>query len=242
LSINCEFPPELNDTQLMAYLDDEANPEIARHLEKCSYCRKKAEALDRLQKRLTSQLYRITCPSPTELGEYHLRTLPASQMLIVSQHLRECPHCVREISQLDEFLVELTPPPGLIKSARVLIARLIKKPGTDQDTEGFLGAPAIAGVRGEEEEPFIYQTDGIQIVIDVQEDLEQVGLKTLLGLVTGLETNEFTIQVSQGDQVIATASVDEIGNFIIPHLSPGHYKLILSGPNMELHVQSLPVR
>ena len=68
-----------------------------------------------------------------------------------------------------------------------------------------------------------------------------MGLKTLLGLVTGLESNDFTIQVSQGDQVSATSSVDEIGNFIIPHLSPGHYKLILTGPNMEIHIPSLPV-
>jgi hypothetical protein len=78
-------------------------------------------------------------------------------------------------------------------------------------------------------------------VIEVQDDVEQMGLKTLLGLVTGLETSEFSIQVSQGDSVIATSSIDEIGNFIISHLSPGHYKLILMGPNMEIHVQSLPV-
>ena len=46
--------------------------------------------------------------------------------------------------------------------------------------------------------------------IEVQDDVEQMGLKTLLGLVTGLESNEFTIQVSQGGQAIATTSVDEI--------------------------------
>ena len=244
MSTNCMFPPELDDKQLLTYLDDpEANRETALHLEQCSYCREKAEALDLLQKRMTSRLYRVTCPSPIELGEFHLRMLPASQMLIIRQHLRECPHCAREISRLEEFMIEPDPQPGLIKSARVLIARLIKTPGMDQDSEDFLGAPAFAGLRGEgEDEPFIYQAGNVRVVIEVQEDLEEMGLKTLLGLVTGLETNEFTIQVVHGDQVIATTSVDEIGNFIIPHLSPGHYKLILSGSNMEIHVQSLPVR
>lgn len=243
MSTNCEFPPELDDTQLLAYLDDDkSNPETAHHLEKCSYCRKKAAALDRLQKRMTSQLYRVTCPTPSDLGEYHLRMLPASQMLVLGQHLRECPHCAREIAQLEEFMSEPAPQPSLLKSVNILIARLVKRPGTDQDTDGFLGVPAFAGLRGEgEEEPFIYQAGDVRIVIEVQEDLEQMGLKTLLGLVTGLETNEFMIQVSQGDKVIATSSVDEIGNFIIPHLYPGNYKLILSGSNMEIHVQSLPV-
>jgi hypothetical protein len=78
-------------------------------------------------------------------------------------------------------------------------------------------------------------------VIEIQDDVEQMGLKTLLGLVTGLESNGFTIQMSQQDQVIATTLVDEIGNFAIHHLSPGHYKLILSSPSVEIHVQSLPV-
>ena len=244
MSTNCMFPPELDDKQLLTYLDDpEANRETALHLEKCSYCREKAEALDLLQKRMTSQLYRITCPSPTELGEYHLRMLPSSQMLILGQHLRECPHCAREISYLEEFMNEPDPQSGLIKSARVLLAKLIKTPRMDQDSEDFLGTPAFAGLRGEgEDEPFIYQAGNVRVVIEVQDDVEQMGLKTLLGLVTGLETNEFTIQVSQGDKAIATSSVDEIGNFVIPHLSPGTYKLILSDPNMEIHVQSLPVR
>ena len=244
MSTNCVFPPELDDKQLLAYLDDpKANRETALHLEKCSHCREKAEALDRLQKRMTSRLYRITCPSPIELGEYHLQMLPDPQKMVITQHLRECPHCAREVAELEEFMAEPAPQPGLLESARVLIARLIKTPGMEQDSEDFLGAPAFAGLRGEgEDEPFIYQAGNVRVVIEVQEDLEQMGLKTLLGLVTGLETNEFTIQVSHGDQVIATASVDEIGNFIIPHLSRGQYKLILSGPNMEIHVQSLPVR
>jgi len=241
LSKECVSPPELDDKHLLIYLDGEADRETAFHLQRCLYCRERAEALDRFQKSLTSRVYRATCPPPVELGQYHLRMLRAPQMLIVAQHVRECPHCAREVAQLEGFLSDLTPQPGLFEPVKVLIARLFSGTEPGQGSDGSLLDPAFAGLRGEGEEPFIYQAENVRIVIEVQDDVEQMGLKTLLGLVTGLEKNEFTIQVSQGDEVIAATSVDEIGNFIISHLSPGHYKLILSGPNMEIHVQSLPV-
>jgi hypothetical protein len=176
-----------------------------------------------------------------ELGDYHLGLLPASQVLVIAQHVRECPLCRREVAELEEFLTELDSKPSFLGSIKTLIASLVSGPGTDQDHQDLTSTPAFGGLRGEGEEPFIYQAGQVRIVIEVQDDVEQMGLKTLLGLVTGLETNEFTIQVSQRDNMIATTSVDEIGNFIISHLSPGHYKLILVGPNMEIHIQSLPV-
>ena len=127
MSKTCVFPPELDEKQLLLYLDGEANKEILSHLERCDYCREKAETLDRLQKRLTTRLYRLTCPPPIELGEYHLRMLPASQMLVVAKHLRECPHCTQEIAHLAGFLSDLAPAPAdsLLGKAKVLIARLV---------------------------------------------------------------------------------------------------------------------
>jgi hypothetical protein len=175
-----------------------------------------------------------------ELGDYHLGNLPDSQELVIARHLRECVLCRREVAYLEEYLKEPSRPSGLLMSVKVLVARLLGG-GSEQEQDISSPSPAFAGLRGEGDEPFIYQADNIRIMIEVQEDAEQMGLKTLLGLVTGLETNDFTIKVSQGDQLIATTSVDEIGNFIISHLSPGYYKLILIGPNMEIHVQSLPV-
>ena len=239
----CISPPELTDEQLLAYLDHpEANQEIGHHLKRCAHCQEKAESLERFQKTIATQLYRIDCPPSLELGEYHLHMLPPSRMLVISQHVRECPHCAREVAELETYLMEPALQTSLRKQVEVLIARLLGGKDGDPEGEEFSSAPAFAGVRGDGDEPFIYQAGQVRIVIEVQDDVEQMGLKTLLGLVIGLESNEFTIQVSQGDNVIATTSVDEIGNFIISHLSPGHYKLILSGPNMEIRVQSLPVQ
>jgi hypothetical protein len=175
-----------------------------------------------------------------ELGDYHLGYLPDPQELVIARHLRECLLCSREVAELKEYMIEPAQQTSLLTPAKVLIARLLGGKETDQEQE-LSSVPSFAGLRGESEEPFIYQAGNIRIVMEVQDDVEQMGFKTLLGLVTGLETNEFTIQVSRGDQEIASTSVDEIGNFIISHLAPSHYKLILSGPNIEIHIPSLPV-
>jgi hypothetical protein len=242
LSTNCVFPPELDDKQLLAFLDDpKANRETALHLEKCSHCREKAEALDRLQKRMTSRLYRITCPSPIELGEYHLQMLPDPQRMVIGQHLRECPHCAREISELEEFMNDLAPQSGLLKSVKALIARLVSGQEGGEDFVGSTQVPAFMGLRGEGEEPFIYQANGIQIVIEVLDDVEHPGRKTLLGLITGLKPNGFMIEAYQGGKVVATTLVDEIGNFILGNFLPGSYELILRGSDTEIHIQSFIV-
>ena len=239
--MKCITSPALDDTQIISYIEGEADDAVMAHIRECPFCSERANRWTLLQNRLRKQLYRVNCPTPMELGDFHLGLLPASQALVVAQHVRECPLCRREVAGLEEFLTELSPRPGFLEPIKVMIASLVSGMGTDQDHPDFASAPTFGGLRGEGEEPFIYQSGQVRIVIEVQDDVEHMGLKTLLGLVTGLETNEFTIQVSQGDQVIATTSVDEIGNFIIPHLSPGHYKLIIAGPNMEIHVQSLPV-
>ena len=239
--MKCISSPELDSGQIVSYVDGEANDSVVAHIKQCTYCSERANRLTLLQNSLRKQLYRSTCPTPMELGDYHLGLLPAPQVLVVAQHLRECPLCRREMAELEEYLMEPSPQTSLPDLVRVIIARLLGGREVDQEQEEFSSAPAFAGLRGEGEEPFIYQAGDVRIVIEVQDDVEQMGLKSLLGLVTGLESNEFTIQVGQGDQLIATTSVDEIGNFLISHLAPGHYKLILTGPNMEIHIQSLPV-
>jgi hypothetical protein len=240
--MKCITSPMLDDTQILRYVEGEADDAIVAHIQNCPYCAERASQMALFQNRLRARLYRSTCPSSMELGDYHLGLLPKPQELVIAQHVRECPLCRREVAELKNFMDDTTLEVGLLGAAQVLIARLIGGEDMGQESTELTSAPSFGGLRGGEgEEPFIYQAGNVRIVIEVQDDVEQMGLKTLLGLVTGLETNEFTIQVSRGDQVIATTSVDEIGNFIIPHLAPSHYKLILTGPNMEIHIPSLPV-
>jgi hypothetical protein len=243
----CVSPPELNDRELLTYIDGEADQQVVAHLERCSHCRQKAHRLARLQDRLTARLYRFTCPSPVELGEYHVGVLPRDQAAGVARHLAECPHCTREVTQLKDYLAELAPALGpsplerIKERARVLVARLVNG-GWEA---GLLGqpalAPAYAGVRGEEREPYLYQADDIQVAIEIQEDAEQPDRRVLLGLVIGTEPSGVEAHLWQADQRVAVVPVDELGNFVIPDLAPGSYELILSGPEIEIHIQDLRV-
>ena len=234
---NCEFPPELDDKQLLAYLDDrEANRETALHLEKCSYCREKAKELDRLQKRMTTRLYRITCPSPTELGEYYLRILPPDQMLIISRHLRECPHCTREMNQLKEFMSDLAPGStgNLLQQTKLLIARLVSGPGGD----GVIGETSFA-LRGESKGPITYETDGVVIVLDIQPANEEA--VNILGQLAAEDQDQWTealVELRQGDELQFSAIVDDLGAFRLNGIKAGLKELRITSKDGSLVVVS----
>ena len=243
----CMSPPELNDRELLTYLDGETDQHTLAHLGRCPHCREKARRLTFLQDRLTTQLYRITCPPPMELGEYHLDMLPLDQASAVAQHLAECPHCTREVAQLKGFLFELTPilEPGPLERikerVRVLVARLVNgglKPGLLAQPAL---APAYAGVRGAREEPYLYQADDVQIAVEVQDDVERPDRSVILGLIIGMEPAGLEAHLWQAEQRITVIPVDELGNFVIPDLAPDNYELILSSPEVEIHIQDLQV-
>ena len=247
MSVACTSPPELSDRELLAYIDGEADDQIVAHLEQCPSCRDRARHLARLQNSLTAQLYRITCPSPVELGEYHLGVLPLDQMAAVAKHLTECPHCTREVAQLKNYLVELTPPqePSPLEQIKrqvsVLVARLVNDGSKAGPLAQPAPAPAYEGIRGRTEESYLYQADDAQIVVEVQDDAEMPGRWIILGLIIGMEPAGLEAHLWQAEQRVAMVSVDELGNFVISDLAPGSYELILSGPEVEIHIQELQI-
>lgn len=235
--MNCISPPELSDRQLLEFLDAEAEPETTHHLGICQYCRSKADALARLQNGLIARLYRITCPSPLELGEYHLRILPSSQMLVIAQHVRACPHCEAEVAQLVNFLKDLTPDvkPGLRAPIRVLVARLV---GGNE--------PALRlALRGESKGPLIFEADGVVITLDVQP--VSSGQISILGQVAADEQHQWTsalVELQQADMPPITTSLDDLGAFRFEAVRPGATQITITStegvaiqsPNIDIAV------
>jgi hypothetical protein len=224
LTQNCVFPPELDDKQLMAYLDGEADEATRSHLKGCAHCREKAETLDRFQKRLISKLYRLTCPPSIQLGEYQLRMLPASQMLVIGQHLRECPYCAREVSELEGFLSDEVPVEGLLGRAKLLIARLV---GAGDLT--FTPAPAL---RGEAKGPITFAAEGMIIVLDIQPDME--GRVDILGQVAADNQDDWTgalVELRKDSQFKISSRVDDLGAFQCEGVIPGQHELRITSKN-----------
>lgn len=241
----CISSPELDEQSLLAYIDGEAELDVQRHLKQCPHCQQRAQELAALQDRLTDRLYRALCPTPHELGEYHLGMLSPPQTKAIARHLANCPLCAREVNQLAEYLESLSPATeaSLLRrvqeGVRVLVAKLVS------GEQGVAGQPTLvpvyAGVRGEQAESSLYQADGIQVVIGIQTDGEHPGNKVILGLVIGLEIREVKAHLWQAHRLITTVPVDELGNFVISGLAPGSYELLLSGPEIEVHIQDLTI-
>ena len=230
----CVSPPELDDKQLLVYLDGEADQEIISHLERCTYCLERANALARLQNRLTSRLYRINCPSSLELGEYHLHMLPASQMLMIGQHVRECPHCTRELAQLEEFFLgDLVPMENsLLGQAKVLIARLVGGSAGDS-------TPTFAALRGEAKGPITLEADGIVIVLDIQPTNE--GRVNILGQVAADNQDQWTgalVELRQENELQSSTTVDDLGAFHSEGIMPGSKELRIIPKDNSLIVVS----
>lgn len=188
-----------------------------------------------IEDQLTAALYRVTCPEATELGEYHLALLPDKRRAIIQHHLSECPHCTRELTQLRRYLDNLSPALDYTVAEKInlWIARLIP-------SGSLSGTPALA-LRGEGEGPLTYEAGDAQLTIVIQDDPEQPGNKSLLGLVIGIETAGLQAHLWQNATQLATTAVDELGNFALTPLAPGRYELILSGGDLEIHIQDLTV-
>ncbi len=163
--MKCITSPALDDIQIVSYIEGEADDGVVAHIKECLFCRERANRWTLLQNGLREQLYRVTCPTPVELGDYHLGLLPAPQVLVIAQHVRECPLCRREVADLKNFLDDLAPEISLLGAARVLIARLIS--GNIGDS-----APTVAALRGEAKGPITLEADGIVVELRQGNELQ----------------------------------------------------------------------
>jgi hypothetical protein len=61
-------------------------------------------------------------------------------------------------------------------------------------------------------------------------------------LLTGiLPVTSFQAYLWQAASYCTTAHVTDLGNFTLDNLLPGDYSLVLSGPELEIHLDDLPV-
>jgi len=200
-----------------------------------------------MSNRITALLYRVTCPSSEELGQYHFGILSQSQALVVARHLAECPHCVAEISGLKQYLLliksdlptePIKPDPVPLseqigQGLRILIANLVNPP-----------QPSFV-LLGDHNGPQIYEVDEVQVSIQIENEAERPNRKALFGLVMGIDPKELVAYLWRPDTIeeVATTKVNHLGQFIISELEPAMYDLILenSETEFEIHIQNLQI-
>jgi len=220
--MTCISPPELSDEQLLRYLDDEANEEIRTHIERCDHCHERAIKLGQLNDKLTGLFYRLTCPSPQELGEYRLGLLTPDRANWIAKHLLECTHCRQELEQTGAFLDAVAPDLNLRPAEKPLarVAELLKAgPGALQ--------PALVGLRGEGEDSLIFRAGNVVVAISSQPQMPASHLRTVSGLVMEAEFRGASAILWQADRLIDSAPVDDAGNFSFQDIPAGTYELDL---------------
>jgi hypothetical protein len=217
--MECITSPALDDTEIISYVEGEADDAIVAHIKKCPYCAERASQMTLFQNRLRARLYRSTCPSSMALGDLHLGLLPDSQKLVVAQHVRECPHCRRDLAELEEFLAEPNMEPDLLETARVLFAQLV----------GGGAMPAFGALRGESKGPLTFEADGVVITLDVNPGRN--GQVSILGQVAADDQDQWTgasVKLQQADIPPLTTSLDDLGAFRFEAVRPGATKLIIT--------------
>jgi hypothetical protein len=188
---------------------------------------------------LKAALYRITCPDSATLGNFHLELLAKDETAKIADHLAICPHCTQELSQLEVFLAEtaVSLQSSTVDRIKIWIAKRIPSGG---GAGGMLGTPAFA-VRGNDSGPLMYEAGDAQLTLEIQDDPEHPGRKSILGLVLGIETNDVEVKLLREGEVVTAVTLDLIGNFTISNLASGNYELIISGPSIEIHLLELPI-
>lgn len=214
--MNCISPSAPEDQILLAYLDGKSDSDIAIHLEQCGYCQARVKALSTTQGVLKSKLYRSLCPTSVEVGEYYLHLLHPARMLVVAQHVRECPHCTSEVNQLQDFLNDLAPKQEnkLTEQAKTLLARLVPK------NKAGTPSPVLRGAGGNA--PMMFEVDDIVVILDTK--MAADGKISILGQIAADEPNDWTgavVELRQAQQLEVSTTIDDLGTFHCESILPG---------------------
>lgn len=217
----CINPTEINEGDLMAYVDGTADQAVVEHVRRCPACARQAQELAALQATLTARLYRASCPTPDQLIAYQRGELRGSEKLTVAQHLRQCPHCARELAALaHEEEKDVNPGERFCTAIEVRIA-----PGMERPTAQ------------------VYQLCHVKVTVTQRLARANPGRWDLSGQVDlggrGSESIDgTTAELYRGDALVATTAVSPRGQFTFRDLKPANYDLNLVWGGSEVWLEN----
>jgi hypothetical protein len=233
----CSRRPSLDDLDLIAAIDGEADEEVIAHLHDCPRCAARARDFDQLQGLLRQRLYRILCFSSDDLLAYQQGWLVGQRRTQLQAHLRDCPHCAAELHLLAVAAPEPLPAP---------IPRLRRVVAVAQAPHGPAAlAPVYGGMRGATRGgQYAYRADNLELTLDVQRTGDRTGRVVLVGMVFNdddvpAEISESTASLLRNELVVNSAQLDELGNFVLEDITPGDYSLSLRLPDLEVVIEAL---
>lgn len=238
MSETCVNPAEIQEGDLAAFVDGVADEAVIQHIHRCPACARQAEELAALQAILTTKLHRFSCPDPDQLIAYQQGELQGNEKLVVAQHLRQCPHCPRELAALarDERmgLGERT-----CRAIEVLEAALV----TPQvKAAAVRDAPKAVGPK-----QWVYRAGEVEIVINQQPVWARPHRWDLSGLVRiGGQVPEMLggamVELYRGEGLIAITRVSPRGRFAFANVGTDDYDLSLIWEDREIRLKEVHVK
>lgn len=208
----CSAPPPLTDDQLSAAIDGVSDRSVQEHVDQCPGCATRLAQARQIEGVLHARLRRWDCPTPQQLGDYHLGLADQATDRRIVRHLESCVACTAEIEELRRFLgdtiaapqaaaqPEPAPRPSRPRLGE-LVARLLPQ------------APAMA-LRGAATGPIMAEVDGTTLILDVQPAGE--GKVHVVGQIASDDQEAWTgalIEVRAEGTVVSLAEVDDLGGF-----------------------------
>lgn len=229
--MSCKSPPPLSDEDISFALDGEAAPDVLAHLERCEECSARLEEARQVDRTLAGRLQRWDCPTPMQLGDYHLGFASAAQQRTIARHLELCVRCSGEIEDLRVFVAEpeasARPAPGSVarqappKRLRAMVAQLLPR------TPGL----QMSAVRGAGDGPTIAQTPVATIILDTREVEQRVQITGQIADEAGEQErwDGALVELRQAGALAGTAFVDEVGGFTCPPVAAGETEVRITG-------------
>lgn len=233
---NCIDPKEVQEGDLMAYVDGVAGEAVERHIHRCPACARQVQALAGIGTVLASNLYRRACPESDRLIAYHLGELEGSEKLVVAQHLRQCPHCARELA-------------GLAREERISLRERLSAAIEILEATLVIPPPKVAVVRDAPEacaKQWVYRAGEIEISLGqravwAQQDHWDLSGQVHIGGRVPETIGGVRVELYHGQGLIAIAAVDPHGYFAFASVESSTYDFSLLWEGQDIQMKNVRV-
>lgn len=198
-----------------------------------------------IDQQLQSHLFRFDCPDPLSLGEYHFGLLDAVSRRSVQGHLSLCPLCRREVAQLAGFLTQTADPlpqgearQSLLERIKVFVVDILAPSSGDLLPN--------AAFRDSDEQMFDQTQFRVhragQYLVSLSLKNQGNGQQTIVGDIANVNDpadgfTDWAYHFWQEGMLKQVSPLDETGTFILESTNTDPFELILTGPEIEIHLQ-----
>lgn len=211
--VACSSPPEVTDEQISFYLDGDKDAAFIDHISRCPYCRNRLEAARQFDIRIKAALNRYDCPTPLELTNYHMGLLNSHRSREIERHLTICIACGAELEALEAFM----------NNDDRMEQQAVQRPVIQTSMHPYqvatvvrVEAGAMRGRRGNRIKKVRVTVDeGLSISLEFRQSAPDYLLigELIAEEDTLAQWEGATVFAHQGSNLLAAASVDDLGYF-----------------------------